>query len=308
MTGEALIDFVPRTTPDGLMFRPCCGGSPYNAAKAAARQGAKVSFIGPVSTDLFGDMLAADLVNEGVGLTHAPRVDKPTTLAFVTYDGTDARYAFFDNGSAMRLSPQGDIAAVLAKGDIVHAGSISLINDPGGTGIVDTLVSAAGRAMLSLDPNARPGMIRDIAAWRARMDGLINHAGVVKLSDEDLAVLAPDATPEDYIADLIGRGVALAVVTLGARGAIAATAEGRATVEVRHGGIVDTVGAGDTVTGTLLSQIAHLGLAAPDALKRAGDDRLGAMLSRAMAAASLNCEKPGCDPPTRQEIDAVIDP
>ncbi|MFZ9684156.1 MAG: PfkB family carbohydrate kinase [Gemmobacter sp.] len=67
--GEALIDFVPVTAADGgRAYAPRCGGSPMNAAKAAAIAGAEVAFMGALSTDMFGEMLARDLLAHGIDI------------------------------------------------------------------------------------------------------------------------------------------------------------------------------------------------------------------------------------------------
>ena len=137
VTGEALIDFVPNETPAGTGFVPYCGGSTYNVARAAALQGADVSFVGALSRDMFGDQLAAALIADGVDLGGTPRVDHPTTLAFVKFDGNDARYAFFNTGSATQMTDHSATVLNAEPGDILHAGSISLIDEPGGANITD---------------------------------------------------------------------------------------------------------------------------------------------------------------------------
>ncbi|MFK7930433.1 MAG: PfkB family carbohydrate kinase, partial [Myxococcota bacterium] len=47
-------------------FTPIWDGSPYNVARALARQGAEVTWLTPFSTDQFGDRLRHGLVTEGV--------------------------------------------------------------------------------------------------------------------------------------------------------------------------------------------------------------------------------------------------
>lgn len=306
VTGEALIDFVPSETAAGTGFVPCCGGSTYNVARAAALQGADVSFVGALSRDMFGDQLAAALVADGVDVDAAPRVDHPTTLAFVKFDGNDARYAFFNTGSATQMTDHSATVLDATPGDILHAGSISLIDEPGGASITEFACAQSDRLLLSLDPNARPGMINDLAAWQTRIDQLLRHAGIVKLSDEDLEVLAPGTDPQDYVRGLVDRGVALAVITLGGDGAIAATRSGTVRATSQSAGLVDTVGAGDTVMGTLLTQVIENDLTQAETLATLGPDALQMILNRAMTAAWLNCKTTGCNPPTRQEIDAVI--
>ena len=54
--GEALMDCV--TQADGSLL-PLMGGSPYNLARAAARQGVTVAYLPPFSRDVFGQRLKA---------------------------------------------------------------------------------------------------------------------------------------------------------------------------------------------------------------------------------------------------------
>ena len=101
--GEALIDFLPRLGADGAaVFRPFAGGSPFNVAIAVGRLGSPAGFIGGLSTDFFGETLRDALKASNVDLGLANMSDRPTTLAFVRIENGDARYAFFDEGSAGR--------------------------------------------------------------------------------------------------------------------------------------------------------------------------------------------------------------
>lgn len=300
--GEALIDFVPVMAPDGgRAFAPCCGGSPYNAAKAAARAGAEVGFLGALSTDLFGQMLEADLRAEGVDLAHAPRLDAPATLAFVDVVAGEPRYAFFNEGTATRGASYAAAALAPRPGDVVGFGSISLIDLPGAAAIAEVALSLRGRAMVALDPNARPGMTADVAAWRVRIGAMLGVAGVVRLSAEDLAFLAPGMGAAEFAAAQLARGAGLVVVTHGAQGAEGFAPGVHVTVPGVAVDVVDTVGAGDTLMGVLLAgliQGGHTGGSAPRGLDSA---RLGALLRQAVAAAAVNCTRAGCAPPSVPE-------
>ena len=57
--GDALVDFLPVTAADGRdAFVPAVGGSCLNVAVGLARLGAPAGFVGGISTDLFGRMIA----------------------------------------------------------------------------------------------------------------------------------------------------------------------------------------------------------------------------------------------------------
>ena len=61
--GEALMDCIAQ--PDGQL-RPLMGGSPFNLARAAALRGARVAYINPLSSDLFGQGMARQLHQDGL--------------------------------------------------------------------------------------------------------------------------------------------------------------------------------------------------------------------------------------------------
>ena len=106
--GEALIDMVP----EGGLFRPLPGGSVYNTAVGLGRLGARTGFLWPISRDPFGAMLLGPLEEAGVATDLCPRVDRPTTLAFVTLTDGEARYDFYDEGTAGRMFSPEDLPAL----------------------------------------------------------------------------------------------------------------------------------------------------------------------------------------------------
>jgi len=305
--GEALIDFVPASSDGETAYIPRCGGSPYNAAIATARQGADVGFLGAISTDIFGGRLADRLSAEGIDISRAERPGNPTTLAFVDLDGAEPRYAFFNRMSATQLMAPDPLGFSPSTGDVLHVGSISLIDTPGAENIRRFAEAMAGRMPVSVDPNARPGMTHDPEDWRRRLGGILSRASIVKLSSEDLTFVAPGAEAETFARSLIDSGTGLVVLTEGERGARAFTPSVSISVPARMGPMVDTVGAGDTVTGTILAALARRGLETRDSVAVLDEGDLRSVLERAMLAAFLNCERSGCDPPTKAEIDAAAD-
>jgi fructokinase len=65
VVGEALVDLVP-SGADQLTVH--CGGSPFNTARALARLGQPVSFLGCISEDSLGQRLRGALRADGVVL------------------------------------------------------------------------------------------------------------------------------------------------------------------------------------------------------------------------------------------------
>ncbi|MEO0637178.1 MAG: carbohydrate kinase [Pseudomonadota bacterium] len=304
--GEALIDFVPQETDAGTALVPKPGGSPFNAAKAAARVGGSSQFCGAVSTEFFGDQLLADLHAAGVKTDLVQRSDHITTLAFVDFSSGGPRYAFHDEGTASRnFAPSlGDFTP--DANSILDFGSVSLIGNPAADALADFAVEQSEQMMISLDPNVRESLIDDAPAWHARLARMLNVASILKLSDEDMAFMAPDTAPHDFAEAMLQRGLQLVIVTLGEDGAMAYTASGRAQVPTPVVQVADTVGAGDTLMGTALVWLTENGFASRDQLAKAEAGDLEAMLTFSTTAAALNCTRQGCQPPSRDELERAL--
>ena len=287
VTGEALVDLVP--AGDGTLS-PYPGGGPFTTARALGRLGRPVAFAGRLSTDRFGDRMAAMLAADGVALDATERTDEPTTLALAEVDAAGvARYRFYTAGTAAA-----GLAAVAAgEPAVLHAGTLGLVLEPMATAVEALVARLAGRALVMIDPNVRPAAIADEPAYRARLDRVLAHADVVKVSDEDLAWLAPGET-------LLDRGPAVALVTRGGDGATVHGAFGSLEVDVPRVAVADTIGAGDTFSAGWLAWWTErrLGRGA------LGDrDAVAAATAFACRAAAITCSRAGADPPWRAELD-----
>ena len=77
VAGEALVDLV--VSGDSVTAAP--GGAPYNVARGCARLGAPTALLATLSTDAFGQRLAAGLAESGVDGSLLQHSERPTTLA-----------------------------------------------------------------------------------------------------------------------------------------------------------------------------------------------------------------------------------
>lgn len=305
--GEALIDFVPMKGPAGQSgYEPKPGGSPYNAAKAAARAGADVSFLGAISSDFFGDQLKQHLEESGVDCGMVPRSRYPSTLAFVDLSTGDPRYAFFNNDSSTaNMDPKPGLIDA-NPGDILDVGSISLIDLPGADNITDFAVAMSNQMMISIDPNARPSMTEDWPAWHKRIARLLHVATIIKLSVEDLQVIAPHQTADQFAQMRLAGNAGLVIITDGGNGATAYTGNAKHQVPTPKIILADTVGAGDTLMGTTLAWILDRGISDATGLGALSEQDLDSLLRFATSAAAINCQSVGCNPPTKAEIEAFL--
>jgi fructokinase len=247
-------------------------------------------------------MLREGLRRSSVDFSMAPVSDRPSTLAFVKLENGNARYAFFDEGSAGRMLSAAHLPRLPASIKALHFGSFSLASEPCGSAYEALMTRESGHGVIALDPNIRPTLIGDRAAYMARLGRCVALADIVKLSEDDLAWLAPGTSFEALAADWLARGAKLIVLTRGASGASAISANASASVQARPVTVADTVGAGDTVSAALLANFAERGLLTKAKIAALTRDELTAALDFATRAAAIAVSRPGADPPWRREL------
>jgi fructokinase len=302
--GEALVDFTPVDCGAQRAYAPRPGGSPCNVAVGCARLGAATAFLGGVSTDPFGRLLAEHLESSGVSMSYASRSEAPSPVAFVVLDEHgSADYVFHLADTAMdaATAPADPLPAEI---EAVHVGSLGLVLEPAAHVAEDLLRRAHGTRFTSLDPNVRRSFVPDLDDYVRRLDGWLSATDLVKVSEEDLRTLHPDEEPLAVAGRWVRQGPALVVVTRGAMGAVAVSADTSVEIPGTAVEVVDTVGAGDAFTAGLLSWLDD-----HDALSRgalADLDRVAVTQALRFAAtvAARTCERPGADPPTRTALES----
>ena len=254
--GEALTDFIPRLTQEGApAFEPKVGGSVFNTAIALGRLAVPVGFFGGLSTDFFGDQLREALTASRVDYSFAPISERYTILAFVKLVGGQARYSFIDEGSACRMLAPEDLPDLPDAIIALHLGSFPLALEPCGSAFEALCRREYQARVIHFDPNIRANLIKDRVSHRQRVERIVAMADIVKMSDEDLAWMAPGKSPEAFAADWLKRGARLVVVTRGKDGALAFTSRFKCEAPGARVKVADTIGAGDTFTAGLLAAL-----------------------------------------------------
>jgi fructokinase len=228
------------------------------------------------------------LQDEGVDLTWFDRRDDVVTpVAFVTLDA-DAQPSFAIYGAGVRAAIVGlgeRLAEAVDACDALFFSSNTLVDEDERalTLAARERARAAGKPIV-LDPNLR------LERWRSRSAAVevvgpcVEGAFLVKCNADEALALTGELEVEAAAASLVAAGAQHVVVTLGARGAL-----------LRGGGLdrdvagvparpVDATGAGDAVTGVLLSALARTGFYPAS---------LAAMLPDAMAEAARATERYG---------------
>lgn len=293
--GEALIDLV--ITPAGKVDAEL-GGAPFNTARACGRLGADVRFVGAVSGDRFGSMLAARLDADGVDTSAVVRVDLPTTLAAAELDDSGAAtYRFYIEGTAAPALATIETASV--DGRAIFTGGLGLVLEPMADAVAAAIDARRPDQLVMVDVNCRPKVISDRARYVDRLAGVVARADVVKVSDEDLGYLSPGVEPTTAARALLETGPSAVLVTRGAAGVQVLTHGADTIVGVDPVQVVDTIGAGDSFGAGFLSWWMAAGAEPADT----GDlDRLVDAVRAANAVAGVVVTRRGAEPPWRSEL------
>lgn len=296
--GEILIDFTcqGKNEEGQTMFAQNPGGAPANVAVSASKLGAHTAFLGKAGNDMHGEFLRSVLESQNVD-TKGMLLDENyfTTLAFVDILDSGERVFSFARkpGADTKIQKEEVNIDVLDNTSIFHVGSLSLTEQPAR----DTTFYAINRArskgsIISYDPNYRASLWKDETTAIEHMRSLIPYVDVMKISDEETALLTNYKAPEEAAKSLFNQGVKIVAVTLGADGAYVYNKEGGRKVAGFKSHAVDTNGAGDSFWGGFLYQINNSGKR-PEELSL---DELEQFARFGNAVASLCVEKKGAIP------------
>ena len=303
--GEALIDMIPTPTRGGADgFVPHCGGAVYNTAIALGRLGAQTGMLTGLSGDMFGQLLSAGLRASHVDVSHVINSERQITLAFVRLVDGHATYEFYDENSAGRMLEQRDMPVLSGEVTALYFGGISMACEPGADAYAELLRQNGRARAVMLDPNIRPGFIRDIARYRARLDRMIALSDIVKVSDEDLNWINPEPLSlREKVDALLNKGASLVILTRGGEGATGFMASGdEVQVPAVKAEIADTVGAGDTFNAGVLAKLSELGCLHKVGLAELATEDLRTALTYGAQVAAITVSRAGANPPWASEL------
>jgi len=230
----------PGETLLGGAFARFAGGKGANQAVAAARAGARVTFIGAHGNDDFGRAAKAGLRREGIDVRYfRERRQVPSGIALILVGGRDR---------------QNLIAVARSANDTLSAADVRAAR---------SVFRQADAVVAQLEvPLAAVQAAAELAA-SAGIPFILNPAPARKLP-ANLLRLVDTLTPNEHEVGVVGKGARRTVVTLGARG----VRVGKQRIPAPKVKPVDTVGAGDCFTAWLAVGIAE-GLSLEDAARRA---------------------------------------
>ncbi|MGA2528431.1 MAG: ribokinase [Acidimicrobiales bacterium] len=279
----------PGETVIGRGFTMVPGGKGNNQAVTCARQGVTTAMVGRVGSDGFGDVIRAQLIAEGVDVSHLtadPQI--ATGIAHITVDSTGQNFIIIvprSNHSMTTVHLEqaatliGDAAVMLVQLEIrleVVKAALGIARRAGTTTVLNPAPALElDDELLSMVDFCIPNEVEAATLTQMKIDDL---SGAVKAAKE-----------------LRRRGCRAVIVTLGAKGAIFVDRERTLEVPSLSVPVVDTVAAGDAFCGTFASSLAR------------GED-LEVGLVKATGAGALAVGVPGATPslPLAGAVDEII--
>lgn len=249
---------LPGETLAGTSFASSPGGKGANQALAARRAGADVKLFGAVGNDTFAAAALALLREEGVAIDAVREVDAATGVAMIHVEDSGENAITIVAGANQLAS-----ASQIPDEALSPAATVVLqFETPPRESLALAIRAKSRGARVVL--NTAPAAPLD-PAWLASIDVLIAN-------EQEAAALArglslPD-TAEDFASVIAMQHGIVTIVTLGSRGALAATPTHRHFVPASDVTCIDTVGAGDAFVGVLAAALDR-GAGLPRALVRA---------------------------------------
>ena len=275
----------PGETLLGGQFSTAAGGKGANQAVAAARAGGRVAFVARVGRDSFGDEALAGFKREGIAVSHLVRdPSHPSGVALIFVGGDGENSIGGAGGANLRLSP----ADVAAARRAIAGARVLLVQLETPLATVEAAARLAFRAKVSVILNPAPA--------RPLPDSLLRRVSVLTPNETEASLLTgirvrDVASAARAARALRARGVGTVIVTLGAKGALVAGADGERWIRGFKVRAVDTTAAGDVFSGSLAVRLAE-GCPLAEAVRFAH------------AAAAISVTRAGAQPsiPTRREI------
>jgi fructokinase len=255
-----------------------------------------------------------------VGLDYAIDAPEATSLAIASIGSSGgAKYSFYVEGTAdwnftlAELPTAAKLSEIGAKA--LQFGCLSMALGPGNR-VIEAWAGEffkAGSLTLSHDINVRPALGFDAAVEKERVERINSISHVVKASDDDinwLYGLESGSSVDDIVWGWIGDSEQIVFVTRGPDG-VSIYRKDRTRIDApsRSVQVQDTVGSGDTFCAHMLSgllAIDALGQDPSQKLASVTNDQLIQITKVAAIAASIACERVGAEPPTSEELAAVI--
>jgi ribokinase len=276
----------PGETVTGGHFIMAAGGKGANQAVAAARLGAEVTLVAKVGADIFGDQAVENFRREGIHTDCILRDQNGHTgVALILVDDGGENMISVASGANHALT----VEEIAAAADHIRAADVLMLQ-------LEIPMDAVSRAAQIADEAGVP-VILDPAPAAPLPESLLPHVSYLTPNESEAERLTgipviDEATARLASERMLALGATCVIVTLGAKGALLATADQMRLIPTVPVNAVDTTAAGDAFNGGLAWALA-IGML-PEAAVR-----------QACLVGALSATRLGAQPslPTREELE-----
>ncbi|HBI10776.1 MAG TPA: ribokinase [Franconibacter pulveris] len=279
----------PGETVTGSHYQVAFGGKGANQAVAAGRSGADIAFIACVGSDDTGARVRQQLVQDKVDVAPVSVIEGESTgVALIFVNGEGENVIAIHAGANAALTP----ALVEAQHERIAQASALLMQ------LESPVESVLAAARIAQQNQTR--VILNPAPARKLSDELLALVDIITPNETEAEKLTGIAVKNDddaakAAAALHAKGIGTVIITLGSRGVWASVnGEGQRVPGFKVKAI-DTIAAGDTFNGALLTALLE-------------EKPLAEAIRFAHAAAAIAVTRPGAQPsvPWRKEIDDFL--
>jgi len=274
----------------GSGFKMGPGGKGSNQSVAAARVGARVTFVTKIGRDAFGEIALATWKREGIAARAIQSDQEPTGAAFIYVNDKSGENAIIVYpGAGGALTPADvDVAADAVRGARVF---VTQLEQPVATARHALAIARAAGVPTVFNP--APAAPVEAAVYPLCDYVVPNETETAALTGLRLDSLDDARRAGDA---LLAKGVGAALITLGEKGALFHARDRSLHVPaVNAGAVVETTGAGDAFVGGFAAALARGN--DPLAATRFGCAVAGISVTRAGTAPSM---------PALAEVEALM--
>jgi 2-dehydro-3-deoxygluconokinase len=301
--GETMVLFTPEQS--GSMkhqqtYKKSLGGAESNVAIALSRLGHDVGWHSKLGADPHGEYINSFVRGEGVDTSTVEfTADAPTGLMFKERRalGESSVYYYRHGSAASTMTPADLPDDAIETADYLHLTGITpALSESCRETTFEAIEHARGAdTTVSFDPNIRHKLWESEEEMRRTLLELVEGSDVVLPGIEEGRALFDAETPEKIAAACREHGAAIAVVKLGAEGALVDDGERTHVPGYEVERVVDPIGAGDGFAAGFLDGRLR-GMGAVEAARRA--NAVGAF------ATTVTGDVEGL--PTERELDVFL--
>ncbi|WP_194207705.1 ribokinase [Superficieibacter sp. 1612_C1] len=280
---------APGETVTGNQYQVAFGGKGANQAVAAGRSGASIAFIACTGDDDTGERIRKQLVSDNIDVEPVSTIaGESTGVALIFVNGEGENVIGIHAGANAALSP----ALVEAQRERIAQASVLLmqLESPIESVLAAAKIAHQHHTTVALNP----------APARELPDELLTLVDIITPNETEAEKLTGIAVKNDDDAAkaaqaLHNKGIKTVIITLGSRG-VWASVEGKGQrVPGFKVEAVDTIAAGDTFNGALITALLE-------------EKPLADAIRFAHAAAAIAVTRKGAQPsvPWRDEIDLFL--